>query len=419
MSNRKEYELVLQIKSAMGGNFKGTFNTASESVRGLQNKLADLRKVQGDVSAYQKTEKAIADLKAKKEELIQAGKEHTNATENVNRKIAEQEQKLAGLSDKLRGAGVDTNNLAAESAKLGEEYDKLKAKQENLANLDRWEQQNAAALSRARADFLKTSAVVAGAGAAFYKGFIEPAAEFEAEMSNIAALTGYNAEQMKRLKDETRDTAVAIGMPVNELSSKVNMLVETGGDLDLVLEQMKHGVNLAKATGTDVGAVYDFTSAAMKTFELEASETQAVMDSLAYTTSLTNLSLSQIAESYVNVSGSAHNARLEMNDVNAMLLVMSEAGLKGGAAGTSLNAVLRNLSTPTDKAAGALKDLGVELYDTEGASRDMFDVMGDLERKLSTLTDEQRNHEQSVIFDTVALKGWNMITAEGIDTVRE
>ncbi|MCL2052079.1 MAG: phage tail tape measure protein, partial [Lachnospiraceae bacterium] len=144
---------------------------------------------------------------------------------------------------------------------------------------------------------------------------------------------------------------------------------------------------------------------------------QAVVDSLAATTTLTNLELTQLADSYVNVGGAASQAGLSIDDVNAILITLSENGLKGGAAGTSLNAILKNLSTPTDKAADALAELNVELYDNLGASRDMFDILADLEAALSTHTDEQRNRYEAMIFDSVAQKGWNMIVGEGIAEV--
>ena len=119
------------------------------------------------------------------------------------------------------------------------------------------------------------------------------------------------------------------------------------------------------------------------------------------------------------MGGSAAAAGMSINDVNAIMVTFSNAGLKGGAAGTSLNAVLRNLSTPTDKAAGALSELNIKLYDQYGASRDMLDIMADLQNELGGLTEEQRNHYQNVIFDSVALKGWNMIVDEGLDAIVE
>jgi len=238
--------------------------------------------------------------------------------------------------------------------------------------------------------------------------------DFEKEMSNVAALTGYNADEMKRLESAVRSVSKESGASMMDLARSVQDLVEQGGDLNLVLQQMEHGTNLAIGTNTDLRTTFDFTSAAMKTFGYEADVSQQVMDSLAFATTKTNMSLDNVASAYVNAAGAAANAGLSMDDMNAILVAMSEAGLKGSAAGTSLRAVLANLSTPTGAAADALEELEISLYDANGASRDMFEIMQDLETALAGKTDAQKSHYENVIFDTVAQKGWNMIANEGI-----
>jgi TP901 family phage tail tape measure protein len=197
------------------------------------------------------------------------------------------------------------------------------------------------------------------------------------------------------------------------------MVAEAGGDVNLMMAQMTHGTNLANATQSDIATTLDFLGSQMKTFNIQADRTQSVVDSFSYVTTLANLELQQLGDAYVNVGGSAAQAGMSIDDVNALMVTFSNAGLKGGAAGTSLNAVIRNLSTPTDKAAAALKALNVALYDEAGVSRNMFDIMADLEGSLGELSDEERNYYQNVIFDTVAQKGWNMITADGISTISE
>jgi len=271
----------------------------------------------------------------------------------------------------------------------------------------------------ARDDFLKTSAVVAAGGAAFYKGFIEPAANIQEEMSNIQSVTGMTNDELALMKQGVRDVALDSNIAAIELAKASHNLVEVGGDTNLVLSQLDHGTKLGIATNNDLAQTFDFLSAAMKTFGKDEQYTKEIADSFAYTTVKTNLNLAQLAESYVNVGGSAVNAGLDINDVNAMLVVMSEAGLKGGAAGTSLNTMLRNLSAPTDKAAESLEGLNVKLYDNEGKSRDMLEIMSDLETKLDKMSDKKRNEALSSIFDTVGLKGWNMLMSEGIEYISE
>ena len=243
--------------------------------------------------------------------------------------------------------------------------------------------------------------------------------DFEKALSEIQAVTGYTSEEMGKLERGIRDVALMTGKSVIQLGSDTKALVEAGGDINLVLEQMAHGGNLAIATNTDWAQTYDFLSAAMKTFKMEADATQEVVDSFAHVTTMTNLSLSQLADSYVNVGGNAANAGFAIHDVNSILIAMSEAGLKGGAAGTALNGVLRNLMTPTKAAAEELENLGIALYDSAGNSRDMFEIMSDLEAATINMTDEQRNRTNSIIFDGVSQKGWNMIANEGVESIRE
>ena len=474
-AGRKEYELLLKLQAALGGNFNTTFQSAMNTTKQLQNSLQDIQKVQNDISGYKKTQDAItatkttvadlatkhgdlkkrlaettakeADLRAaleksakttgtnteeykrleaelkktqdEKAKLTGEIKKTETATDKATQKLTEQEKKLDDLSKSLKDAGVNTAALTSENERLAKQYNDLKKAQEDYARASSELDKNREAIAATRTELLKTVGIATAAGAALYKGFVSPAAEIESAMKSIQASTGYTGEEMERVMAGVRAAALATGTDVHALAKQTMNLVETGGDIDLMLGQLEHGLNLANATGTDAGQTFDFLSAAMKTFGLDVDSTQAVVDSFAYTTTMTNLTLSQISDAFVNVGGSASQAGMGIDDVNAILVALSEAGLKGGAAGTSLNAILRNLSTPTDKAAAALAELNVELYDQYGASRDMLDVMADLEGALGDMTDEQRNHYQATIFDTVALKGWNMIAGEGVDSIRE
>ena len=266
-----------------------------------------------------------------------------------------------------------------------------------------------------------TTAVVAAGTAVYALGAASAkiGMEFEHEMTNLTAITGMSADEMDKVSKGIRGIATDTGMSVIELAKNAKMVAEAGGDVDLMMAQMTHGANLALASQTDLATTLDFLGSSMKTFGIEAEDTQGVVDSFAAVTTLANLELSQLAESFVNVGGSASSAGLGIDDVNSFLITFSNAGLKGGAAGTALNAVIRNLSTPTKKAAEELEALGISLYDAEGKSRDMYEIMYDLEGALSDMTDAQANQTQSIIFDSVALKGWNMIMDEGVEIIKE
>ena len=250
------------------------------------------------------------------------------------------------------------------------------------------------------------SLAAVGAGLATAAGFAYKfGSSFESEMSNLAAITGSTADEMKRMEEGIRNIALQSGRSIAEIAGNAKMVAEAGGDINLMMEQMQHGVNLATATQTDMATTLDFLGSTMKTFGIDVEDTQSVVDSFASVTSLANVELSQLSAAYVNMGGAAADAGISIDDVNSMLITMANAGLKGGAAGTSLNAVLRNLSTPTEKAAAELDRLNISLYNVAtGASRDMTDIMKDLEIATKNMTDEQRKRTESIIFDSVAQK---------------
>ncbi|MDL2206268.1 phage tail tape measure protein [Eubacteriales bacterium OttesenSCG-928-N13] len=259
------------------------------------------------------------------------------------------------------------------------------------------------------------SAGITGLGAAA----VAVGSDFEKEMSNIAAITGMNADEMKQFSDGVRASALKTGTPLMDIASNAKMVAEAGGDMNLMMEQMTHGANLAMASQSNMETSLDFLGSAMKAFGVETEGTQSAVDSFAYLTTMANLELSHIAESYVNVGGSAAQAGMSIDNVNAILNTFSNAGLKGGAAGTTLNTMLNNLRAPTDKARKELKRLNVELFDAEGNSRDVFETMSELEKTLGGLTDEERAASEAIIFDTVAQKGWNMIVNDGVESILE
>ncbi|MCL2311161.1 MAG: phage tail tape measure protein [Firmicutes bacterium] len=269
----------------------------------------------------------------------------------------------------------------------------------------------------------KGAAAVAGALVAIGTASLKTGMDFEREMKNLQAIMGITGEaaeiEMAQISEGIRKVAVDSGSSVIEIAANAKMLAEAGGDVNLMMAQLTHGVNLANATQTDMATTLDFLGSTMKTFGIEADDTQSVVDSFALVTSLANVELSQLGESYVNAGGSAAQAGLSIDDVNAVLITFANAGLKGGAAGTALNSVLKNLRTPTNTAAKELDRLGIALYEANGESRDMFDIMSDLEGALSNMTDEQRSRSEAIIFDSVAQKGWNMLMDEGIDAIVE
>ena len=146
-AGRKEYEMLFQLNAQLGSSYNGTFSKAQSQVAAMQKEISTLSKTQSDISAYQKQQSAIEASRQKLAVLqqqydniqreIQETGEYSSDLENkllakqqqierTTASIERQSDKLNQMGHALNEAGVDTNNLQGESARLGKEIDELK-----------------------------------------------------------------------------------------------------------------------------------------------------------------------------------------------------------------------------------------------------------------------------------------------------
>ena len=154
MAGRKEYGVDFMLNAALNGNFKGAFSSAQTEFAKLGNEIRDLNRTQSDVSAYQKQKAAVDATNSKLQNLqkqydllkqeISKTNGPTAALEREQAKLEQrirdteialerQNQRLSATGSRLKEAGVDTADLAGESARLSEELGELKAQQEAAA----------------------------------------------------------------------------------------------------------------------------------------------------------------------------------------------------------------------------------------------------------------------------------------------
>lgn len=209
--SRKEYELLFKLQASLGGNFNAAFKGAINTTRKLQNTMQKLNSTTGKIDAFRKQSTA---LESNRQKLAQLTAEHDRlqrelsqteqpseklraAMERNERQIADttakieaQEARLRTLGDELSDAGVDTSRLAQENERLAKSYDRLKSGQEELARLNGAIQKNNEAISKTKAQLGGVIGTAAALGAALYAGPVKKAAEFQAQMSTVQALSG-------------------------------------------------------------------------------------------------------------------------------------------------------------------------------------------------------------------------------------
>lgn len=117
----------------------------------------------------------------------------------------------------------------------------------------------------------------------------------------------------------------------------------------------------------------DIAANTLRGFGLEASEMNRVADVLAKTSSITNTSISTLGESFKYIAPDAHLLGVSIEEVAAMVGALGDVGIKSSMAGTELRMTLSRLASQPAQTAKAMKELGIDISDTNGNMLNMLD----------------------------------------------
>lgn len=175
------------------------------------------------------------------------------------------------------------------------------------------------------------------------KQVIQSLAEFEAEMSNVKAVTGATQKEFDQLKNSALNLASAYGVTSKGVAQLETQYARLGFSTTEILDSTKAAIQLSRATGEDLATSAQIAGSTLRAFNLDASEMNRIADVMAMSFNNTALGLSDFGEAIKYVAPVAANANISLEQTTAMLGVLADAGIKGSQAGTSLRKIISDL----------------------------------------------------------------------------
>ena len=243
---------------------------------------------------------------------------------------------------------------------------------------------------------------------------------FESSMSQVAATMGLTtediangSEEFKILSQAAKDAGATTAFSASQAAEALNYLALAGYDAQTAANALPAVLNLAAAGGLDLAYASDLATDAMAALGIEASNENLTRfgDEMAKTASKANTSVAQLGEAILTVGGTAKSLAGGTTELNAALGVLANRGIKGSEGGTALRNVILSLSAPTDKAASAMKSLGLEVYDATGNMRPLNEVFKDLNASMEGMSEGEKTKVLSEIFNKVDLKSAQALLA--------
>jgi len=243
---------------------------------------------------------------------------------------------------------------------------------------------------------------------------VKMAADFDKQMSSVAAATHAPAAEMDLLRKaaikagkDTQYSATEAGKGIEELSKAgVSTADILGGGL-------KGALDLAAAGQIAVGDAAETAASAMTQFKLQGKDLPHVADLLAAGAGKAQGSVADMSAALNQAGLVAAGTGLTIEDTTGTLAAFASAGLTGSDAGTSFKTMLQALQAPSGKTQDLMDELGISAYDAQGGFIGITALAGQLKDKLGGLTQAERAHALAQIFGSDATRAASVLYQQG------
>ncbi len=245
-------------------------------------------------------------------------------------------------------------------------------------------------------------AAITGAIGGVFAASSKVGMEFEASMSKVQAVMGASTEELKALEKAARDAGAKTTKSASEAANALEYMGLAGWSVKESQEALMPVLRLSEAASMDLGLTSDLVTDSMSSLGLKMSEVgqsglENYLDMVAKTSNSSNTSIQQLMEGLIVVGGTAKNLGVPMEELNAIMGVMANRGLKGTESATALNSVLINMTTGAGQAGEAMEALGLNAFNADGSFKGLGNVFTELNDKLKGMTDEQKNYYLAMI----------------------
>lgn len=245
---------------------------------------------------------------------------------------------------------------------------------------------------------LATVGVGIGAGTAVsvLKSSVEAYANLEDQVRRNKAIMGATTQQEKQLMQQTRDLGRSTKFTAQEVAEAQMYQAMAGMKTNEVLEMTPKLLKMSIAAGSDFAQTSDIVTDNLTAFGMSLKDSDRLMDVMVATSNNANTNVQMLGEAYKYVAATSRNFE-SFEDVNILLGVLADNGIKSGQAGRNLAGIYRRLANPSKQVGNALKDLNIQLYDQQGHFRGLKALSDDLKIATAGLTQEERNRYLTMI----------------------
>lgn len=251
------------------------------------------------------------------------------------------------------------------------------------------------------------------AGAAGLGAAIKTSADFESQLSRVGAIAGATQTELDLLRQSALDLGASTSKSASEVAVAQEGLASLGMTAQEIIGAMPGVISAAEASGSDMAQTAEVMASTLNIFGMSAEKASYVADVLAQTAnqSAADITDMQYALKYAGPPAAALGVSLE--ELSASIGIMTNAGMGGEQAGTTLRAALLSLLNPSEQNAKLMNSLGIAVTDASGNFVGLAPLIENISSSMSGMTETQKAANLASLVGTESVSGMLSLMSAG------
>lgn len=208
-------------------------------------------------------------------------------------------------------------------------------------------------------------------GISAFAGAVRGAADLEAKLSEVKAVSGATAADMVLLRQAAEAAGATTKFTATEGADALGNLARAGLSAKDAIAALPAVLNLAQAGGIGLGEASEYVSKTVMGMGLAFSDAGRVADVLAAGANASLTSVTGLSQAMSYAAPLANSLGLSLETTVALLGKFADGGIDASRAGTALNAIMAQFADPASKFRTELAATGITTSNFEQALREL------------------------------------------------
>jgi len=240
-------------------------------------------------------------------------------------------------------------------------------------------------------------------------------ASYEQAMARVKAITNATGDQFSALGNLAKKLGRDTQFSAADAAKAMGNFAQAGFSVNEILKATGPTLDLAATAQIGIAEAGDIAAKILRGMGLDVSQLSGVIDVLAKAATTSNTDIVMLGDAFKFVGPVAKSAGVSLEEITAAIQLLSNAGIQGELAGTSLRGILLSLTSPSEKAEKELAKLGIRIKDGKGDFVGLISVVGQLQKALAGMGNAQRLEILGHIFPDRQAAGAMELVAQGAD----